>query len=238
MKGIKLYCQPAYNYDKNTIDYLEILVREYQGCESVYSVMQYIKNNNKEVSFDLAVLSETLRILNKHPKLDIPVGINLMPVTMEQAGISEKIVKIIHENNKNGNEIIIEINEDTDFSHKNVINNAKVFNDNNIKIALDDFGIDNANLMVLLMYKVDILKVDKKFIDTNNEDELEESQAAILKALRSIIRDLHIKHIVEGIESKKQLQEIKSLGYSVVQGYVYKIPIPFEKVIQDINKGD
>ena len=174
MKDIKLYCQPAYNYDKNTIDYLEVLVREYQGCESVYSVMQYIKNNNKEVSFDLAVLSETLRILNN----------------------------------------------------------------NNIKIALDDFGIDNANLMVLLMYKVDILKVDKKFIDTNNEDELEESQAAILKALRNIIRDLHIKHIVEGIESKKQLQEVKSLGYSVVQGYVYKIPIPFEKVIQDINKGD
>lgn len=62
--------------------------------------MQYIKNNNKEVSFDLAVLSETLRILNEHPKLDIPVGINLMPVTMEQAGIAEKIVKIIHENNK------------------------------------------------------------------------------------------------------------------------------------------
>lgn len=88
------------------------------------------------------------------------------------------------------------------FLTKNVINNARVFNDNNIKIALDDFGIDNANLMVLLMYKVDILKVDKKFIDTNNEDELEESQAAILKALRSIIRDLHIKHIVEGIESK------------------------------------
>jgi len=239
MKNISLYCQPAYNYSTNNIDYTEILIRKYNDKTGVYSIMNSVRSTSDEVKFDLDILKETLDLLNSYGKLNMPVGVNLCPLTMEQAGIAERIVNIIHTNNKFNNEIIIEINESTDFGHKNVLANAKYFNEHNIKIALDDFGIDSANLMVLIMYKIDILKVDKKFVDLNNEEELEESQASVLRALKRIIKDLHIKHVVEGIETQKQLDEIQHLGYKVVQGYIYKKPVPFEQFIKEnISKGE
>jgi len=237
--SINLYCQPAYNYGTNKIDYTEILIRGYNGKDSVYSIMNDIEAHSSEARFDLDILEETLNTLNKYGKLSMPIGVNLCPLTMEQAGIAEKIVSIIQKNNKFNNDIVIELNESTDFKHKNVLANAKYFNKCNIKIALDDFGIDSANLMVLIMYKIDILKVDKKFVDLNNEDELEESQSSVLRALNRIIKDLKIKHIVEGIETDKQLNEIKNIGYKVVQGYIYKKPVPFEQFIKDnLSKGE
>lgn len=238
MGNITIYCQPAYNYGTQNIEYAEILVREYNDKNGVYNIMNSIKASNSEAKFDLDILNETLDILNEYGKLGMPVGVNLCPVTMEQAGVAEKIVDILKTKNKYNNEIVIEINESTDFRHKNVLANARYFNEHHIKIALDDFGIDSANLLVLIMYKIDILKVDKKFVDLNNEQELEESQASILRALSKIIEDLQIKHVVEGIETEKQLNEIKSLGYKVVQGYVYEKPVQFTKFIEEnMNKN-
>ena len=94
---------------------------------------------------------------------------------------------------------------------------------------MDDFGIDNSNLYSLMNCDIDILKVDRAFIDSNSERE--ESQHEILKALMQLCNALKLKHIVEGIETSRQLKKIQNLGYSVVQGYLYERPIPFDDFI-------
>ena len=232
---ISLYVQPAYNYDTKHIDYIEVLVRGYRGFDSVPSILRFVGLNKMEETFDLDVLNESLRLLNHFEKLDYPIGVNLCPNTIIVEGIADKIISMINENNKSGNEIIIEVNEGTDFKNKVTRENIRKLRENGIKIALDDFGVEGSNLYTLLNCNIDILKVDKAFIETT-EKEYEESQSKILKRLLQICNDFNLKHIVEGIETTRQLNHIKDMGYSVVQGYLYERPLPFMQFLEEHSK--
>lgn len=228
---IKLYIQPAYNYNTKNIEYAEVLIREYRGIESASKILKFVELNHMEKTFDIDVLTETLYIIKKYGKLEYPIGVNLCPNTIKIKNIANEICNIINANNKSNNEIIIEINEKTDFKDKIVRENIGILRENNIKIALDDFGVDGSNLYSLLSCNIDILKVDRAFID-NTHIEYEESQSKILRRLLQICNDFNLKHIVEGIETKKQLKNIENLGYNLVQGYLYEKPLPIEEFLE------
>ena len=235
MERINLYVQPAYNYASKQIDYIEVLVRGYRGIKSAPNILRFVQLNKLEETFDIDVLKESLKILNNFEKLDYLVGINLCPDTIQLKGMADKIIKIIKENNKSGNEIVIEINEKTDFKNTTAIENIKKLRENGVKIALDDFGVEGSNLYSLLNCSIDILKVDKAFIEVDKE-ECEDSQLKILKRLFQICNDFNLKHIVEGIETPRQLKYIKEMGYSVVQGYLYERPLPFLKFLESNSR--
>lgn len=231
MKRISLYVQPAYNYGSQQVDYAEVLVRGYGGFNSVQSILKFVNLHRIEEQFDLDVLTESLRLLNNFNKLEYPIGINLCPETIKRDGTADKILKLVEENNKSNNELIIEINERTDFKDSVVKENIKKLRDNGIKIALDDFGVESSNFYSLLNCNIDILKVDKAFIEAT-EKEYEESQIKILRRLIQICDDFNLKHIVEGIETKRQLKYLQQMGYSVIQGYLYEKPIPFLQFLE------
>lgn len=235
MERINLYIQPAYNYDSEHVDYAEVLVRGYRGFESVPSILRFVNLNKMEEAFDLTVLTESLRILSNFEKLEYPVGVNLCPETIQIDGVADKIVTTINENNKSNNEIIIEINERTDFKDDVVKDNIRKLRENGIKIALDDFGVEGSNFYSLLCCDIDILKVDKAFIEAT-EKEYEESQIKILRRLIQICDDFNLKHIVEGIETKRQLRYLQQMGYSVIQGYLYEKPLPFIQFLEINSK--
>lgn len=235
MERMNLYVQPAYNYDSKQIDYIEVLVRGYRGIKSAPNILRFVQLNKLEETFDIDVLKESLKILNNFEKLDYLVGINLCPDTIQLKGMADKIIKIIKENNKSGNEIVIEINEKTDFKNTTAIENIKKLRENGVKIALDDFGVEGSNLYSLINCSIDILKVDKAFIEATKE-ECEDSQLKILKRLFQICNDFNLKHIVEGIETPRQLKYIKEMGYSVVQGYLYERPLPFLKFLESNSR--
>ena len=235
---LNLYIQPAYNCKTKNIEYAEILIRGFMGSNSVPKILKFIEVNKLESQFDLDILSETLRIINHYEKLEYPIGINLCPNTIKEDGIADKIIQIINENNKSCNEIIIEVNEKTEFKDKIVRKNMKKLRDNNIKIALDDFGVEGANLYTLLECNLDIIKVDKAFID-RTDVEYEESQYKILRRLLQLCNDFNLKHIVEGIETTKQLKNLENIGYTVIQGYLYKKPLPLiEFLSTEANRKD
>lgn len=223
---ILLYIQPAYNYKLGRIEYAEILVRNYRGIDSVKNIMRFVTRNNIEEQFDFEVLQETLRVMRQTPKLSYPIGINLCSKTAEKPDIACKIIKEIDKYNINHSDIIIEINESTDFKNENVLDNMRKLRQHGIKVALDDFGVDKSNLYTLVCSEVDILKVDRAFID-NRYIEYEQSQNTVLRMLLQLCNSLKMKPIVEGIETTKQLQNIEKLGYCVVQGYLYEKPKPY-----------
>lgn len=226
-RQLLLYMQPAYNYSTDKVEYAEVLTRKYKNIDNICDILKYVELNSLEQQFDMDVLEETLEILSKYAKLKYPIGINLCSSTIEIPGISKTILEKIDKYNSVGNDIIIEVNEKTDFSDKNVQSNIKELRDHGIKIALDDFGIQSSNISTLINCKVDILKVDRAFIDNNNTNiEKEESQSKLLRVLLQICNEFNLKHIVEGIETNKQLNTIKRLGYDIVQGYLYEKPIP------------
>ena len=230
--SIELYCQPAYSYLNNHIEYIEVLIRKYKGYKGVKSILEYVEMNNKTLEFDLAVLRQTISILNDYGDIGVPIGVNLCAKTAEIKGLADEIINIVYTESEYNHEIIIEVNEETDFDNEIVDENIRKLKKAGIKIALDDFGAKQATLGILMKHHIDILKVDKALTDGDTKEK-ENSSAIVLRTLGYMIRNFNIKHIVEGIETDRQLEIAISAGMDVVQGFLYAKPKKLETYLEE-----
>lgn len=99
-----------------------------------------------------------------------------------------------------------------------------------VRIALDDFGMGYAGLRQLQYMKsvpVDILKIDKIFIDTLPED------ASMVAAIIQLGRSLNLKMVAEGVENKEQYEWLKAAKVDVLQGFLFARAVPAEVFEQD-----
>jgi len=93
------------------------------------------------------------------------------------------------------------------------------------KIAVDDFGTGYSSLSRLVQMPVNILKVDRAFIDGIDKTE---KGTALVKAIISMARALELKVIAEGMETKAELGVLDALGCDNVQGYYFYRPMPMD----------
>ncbi|GAA2700719.1 putative bifunctional diguanylate cyclase/phosphodiesterase [Actinoplanes palleronii] len=92
-----------------------------------------------------------------------------------------------------------------------------------VRIALDDFGTGHSSLGLLHTVPVDVLKVDKSFVDRVTEAG---RHAVIAKALIQVSDGLGLSAVAEGVETAEQADALYALGYRLLQGYYYGRPAP------------
>ena len=90
-----------------------------------------------------------------------------------------------------------------------------------VTIGIDDFGTGYSSLALLSKLPIDFLKIDKTFVDELGGPDRKEMVSAIL----SISRNLDLKSIIEGVETREQLDILSSYGPLVVQGYYFSKPV-------------
>ena len=92
-----------------------------------------------------------------------------------------------------------------------------------VKLAIDDFGVGFSSLSQLTsLPPVDILKIDKSFID----HVVDADHRAIVAAILSLAHALGLTAIAEGVEDRLQADELNALGCEVAQGYLFSKPVP------------
>lgn len=96
-----------------------------------------------------------------------------------------------------------------------------------LAVALDDFGTGYASLTHLRSLPVDIIKIDKSFIDTMLEDE---SSLAIVELVLNLARKLKMKVTAEGVETHRQAMCLLEMGCTTLQGYLFSKPMDREHV--------
>ena len=101
------------------------------------------------------------------------------------------------------------------------------------RIAIDDFGTGYSSLDYLRRYPVDRIKIAQQFMI----DPAEGSGDAILRAAIALARELKLEVIVEGVETAKQLQRVKSCGGRDVQGYYFSKPVGADAMTALLRKG-
>ncbi len=92
-----------------------------------------------------------------------------------------------------------------------------------IAIAIDDFGTGYSNLNRLGRLPVDLLKIDKSFLDYIPSTG---GDVPILEAIVALARALKLKTVVEGIETPHQARILQEIGCTYAQGYLYGRPEP------------
>jgi len=91
-----------------------------------------------------------------------------------------------------------------------------------VRLCIDDFGTGYSSLSYLRRFALDILKIDRSFVtDMLNNSESEE----IVKTILSLGRNLRMKVVAEGVETREQMTLLKSLGCEFAQGYLFSRPV-------------
>ena len=100
------------------------------------------------------------------------------------------------------------------------------FRSRQIMLAIDDFGIGYSSLSYLKTFPLDVLKIDKSFVDDISHDQ---GDRMIIKAIIEMGHTLGIKVLAEGVESEEQLTFLQDKGCDLYQGYLYSKPLPADE---------
>jgi EAL domain-containing protein (putative c-di-GMP-specific phosphodiesterase class I) len=98
----------------------------------------------------------------------------------------------------------------------------KELKDLGVRLALDDFGTGYSSLSYLSRFPIDILKVDKAFVDQLGKSDQETTLAA---AIVKLGESLHLKTVAEGIEVPDQIQRLLEFGCGLGQGFHFARPM-------------
>jgi EAL domain-containing protein (putative c-di-GMP-specific phosphodiesterase class I) len=96
-----------------------------------------------------------------------------------------------------------------------------------VRLAVDDFGTGYSSLNYIRRFPVDILKVDKSFVDGVNEGGEESALTAAIIELAGILR---LRPVAEGIERADQLEKLLALRCDLGQGFYFAKPLPLDGV--------
>jgi EAL domain-containing protein (putative c-di-GMP-specific phosphodiesterase class I) len=96
-----------------------------------------------------------------------------------------------------------------------------------VGISIDDFGTGWASLTYLREFPVHVLKIDRMFVTGIDHDA---NNVAIARAILSLGTELHLAVVAEGIETEAEHDELRALGCTMGQGYLYGRPVPASDV--------
>jgi EAL domain-containing protein (putative c-di-GMP-specific phosphodiesterase class I) len=104
-----------------------------------------------------------------------------------------------------------------------------------VTLAIDDFGTGYSSLAYLKLFPLNVLKIDKSFI---NDIPHSRSDIAMTATIIAIARTLNLKALAEGVETPAQLAFLQEKGCDLYQGYLTSPPVPaaeFEQLLKKIN---
>jgi hypothetical protein len=104
-----------------------------------------------------------------------------------------------------------------------------------LKLALDDFGTGYSSLSYLQRVPFDKIKIDRSFVTGASDPE--GRNAALIRAMVGLASDLKMQTTAEGVETQEELALVRTLGCSLVQGYIFGKPMPSEEARELASKG-
>ncbi len=166
----------------------------------------------------------------------ISVAVNLSPIQFKSPGLPSIVRMILNETDFPASRLELEITEGVFLSNDDhvheMIGSLKAIG---LKLALDDFGTGYSSLSYLLRVPFDKIKVDRSFVSGASDPE--SRNAALIRAMVGLASDLKMQTTAEGVETREELQLVRDLGCSLVQGYIFGKPMPAEEALELAKKG-
>lgn len=169
--------------------------------------------------------------VRQHPELLTRIrhiNFNLSPADLLCNGFSHQLIDIIREYQLPFSFFQMEITETvaTEYSDQ-LYHLTEEFKQYGILLSLDDFGSGYANLNTVLRLPFSCIKLDRSLLNGILEDKNTE---VFYKNIVASLKDMDYDVISEGVEHKKEVELLKSLGVNMIQGYYFSKPLPPEEL--------
>ena len=154
------------------------------------------------------------------------IRVNLSARQIGQPDLLSQVVAIMQETGIEPANLCLEITETTVMADAEAsLEVLEKLRGLGVELAIDDFGTGYSSLSYLKRFPVDVLKVDRSFVDGLGEDP---DDTAIVQAIMVLANTLGLRVTAEGVETETQLHELLRLGCTRVQGYLFARPEPAE----------
>ncbi len=219
--------QPIFDLASGAVFAQEALVRGING-EGAYTILSQVDDANR-YAFDQQCRVKAIEMAAARRFLGDGRGlsINFMPHAVYEPRACIRLT--LDAARRTGfplNQIIFEFTEAERLDSDHVLHILETYRDVGFKTAIDDFGAGYAGLGLLSRFQPDIVKIDMDLIRGIDTDSVKQ---LILKNILTMLEDLGIAPICEGVETLAELATIQDLGVRLVQGYVLARPV-FDKV--------
>ncbi len=227
--------QPLFNARTGRLSGYETLIRFKGENDELIRPYEYIRIAEKlnYISYiDKWVMENSMKKMKPAVDLDpdIRISINVSVAFLLSSDFLRTVKKALAETGFPPKNLVIEVTENLFISSVEVAKEVlSALKSMGINIALDDFGTGYASLSYLHKLPIDVLKIDKTFIDTLNE---ENGNDEFIQAIISMGHLLGCLIIAEGVETQSQLQKLKSYDCDVIQGFLLGKPMSYEDAFE------
>ena len=228
-----IHFQPKYNLKDDSMAGSEALVRwihPQMGFLSPGEFIPLFEKNGFITRMDHYVWEKTCSYLKNWKEKGypiLPVSVNVSRADVYQPDLPETLYNIVKKYDLNPSYLHLEITESSYMEDpEQLISTVEKLRKLGFIIEMDDFGSGYSSLNMLNQMKLDILKLDMKFIQSETAKPLDKG---ILKFIVELARWMNLSVVAEGVETRAQLERLRILGCDYVQGYFFSRPLPAEE---------
>ncbi len=226
----EMYYQPIISTQTGRVVSAEALIRLTDRLMGFVSPEEFIpisENNGKILEISEYVIDSVFRFVKENDIAAMGmefVEMNLSAMQCMDKNLTEKLQYYIHKYDIDPRRINLEITETaTNFDEHRLKEQLLDIKKLGFTFSLDDYGTGYSNLVRVLEYPVDVIKLDKSIVWAAFTDR---DSFVTIKNLISMFHDVRRKLVAEGVENEEQMITLKELGCDYVQGYYYSRPVP------------
>ena len=222
----ELFYQPLINLERNSISGFEALLRwnhSNRGMISPASFIPLAEDTGLIIQIGEWVLRQACSEAAKWPD-DIKVAVNLSPVQFRNKGLVSMVTSAIATAGIAATRLELEITETAMLQNADqTLAVLHMLQNMGVRISLDDFGTGYSSLSYLRSFPFNKIKIDQSFVRGLGQNC---EAIAFIHAISGLGKSLGMTTTVEGVETKEQLEQIRTEGCTEVQGYLFSKPRP------------
>lgn len=163
----------------------------------------------------------------------VPASVNLSRLDFVMCDMLSVVEEAVRKHNIPKEYIHIEITESMIASDEDLMRRTiQAFKDAGYEIWMDDFGSGYSSLTMLKDYEFNTIKLDMRFLTPFTD-----KSKSIIKSVVMMAKDVGMKTLAEGVETKEQLDFLHDIGCGLIQGYYYGKPEPIEEVFRHLSEN-
>lgn len=236
---VVLYYQPQYTTN-GKLKGFEALFRWKNEKYRDIPIIDIIKITEKNNIIDLIgdyIIKESLKFakkINQISKSRLIVSINISAVQIMNSGFVQRMKQLIEEIGVSPQNIGIEITETVLLEDiERSIEKIRELKKFGLTISLDDFGTGYSSFNYLVKLPLSLVKIDQSFIRGMKEGQ---EYITLVRLMIDAAHSLNLPVIAEGVETKRELEILKTMGIDYIQGYLFSRPLPECEVEKLITK--